>query len=115
MKKNDRFVSPIFFFDVTCCAPSKTNAYESIGKKVFINHENKRTKTHHGPTIHTKVSHSKIIRQEISTWSVLLYVAKKHILDGSLAAHVDGPGFPHTDTVDHTLCAIRALVPALAM
>ena len=30
-------------------------------------------------------------------------------------AHVDGPDFPPTDTVDHTLCAIRALVPTLAM
>ena len=30
-------------------------------------------------------------------------------------AHVDGPGFPPTDTLDNTLCAIRALVPTLAV
>ena len=29
-------------------------------------------------------------------------------------AHVDRPGLPPTDTVDHTLCVIRALVPTLA-
>ena len=29
-------------------------------------------------------------------------------------AHVGGPGFPRTGTVDHTLCVIRAVVPTLA-
>ena len=30
-------------------------------------------------------------------------------------AHIDEPGCPSTDTMDHTLCVVRALVPTLAV
>ena len=60
----------------------------------MIMKQKKRTKTHHGPTSHTKVSHSKMIRHVFFCCFV-----KKHILDGSLVwacSHSQGSG-SHVD------------------
>ena len=59
---------------------------KALAKKCVDDHETKdEPKTHHGTMGHTIASHSKVVRHEISTWNVLLCVAKKHLLDGSLA------------------------------